>query len=392
MPAAAKARWLALLIIALGALTLGAAYTYKPPAQKKPQVSAKPVVQTLPLTLADYPLTIRSQGTVQPRNSTTLVTEVAGEVIDIASVFEAGGLFKRGDVLLRIDPHDYQVAVQQAEAALAGAKARLAEELGKAEVARREWASLIKQGRKPTDLALRKPYVDQAKAAVDSAQADLAAAERKLARTQIRAPYDGMVQNRQADLGQYVNLGTALGQVFATDSAEVRLPIADQQLPFLYSSAQHSVAHQQAVNLSAQFGEQSVSWPARIVRSEATVDERNRMHYLVARIDDPYNLRASSTAPALKVGSFVQAAISGEPLTQVYRLPRSLLRGDNQLLVADRDDRLQQRTLTLLRSTGQYIYFRSGTEPGDRAIQTALELPVPGTALQVNPATQQATP
>ncbi|MCJ8167878.1 efflux RND transporter periplasmic adaptor subunit [Atopomonas sediminilitoris] len=378
-------RWLAALIVLLGAAILSAAIVFKPEAPKKPQPNRLPLVDVLPLSAADITLSVYSQGSVQARNATALVAEVAGEVIELAPAFEAGGVFAQGDVLLRIDPHDYQVAVQQADAALASASAKLAEELGRAEVARREWASLIKQGRKPSDLALRKPFVDQARAAVSSSTADLAAAKRKLARTQIRAPYAGMVRQRQADLGQYMNIGTPLGMIFATEVAEIRLPIPEHELPFLYSANAQSLASQQPVSLSAQYGGTRVEWPAHIVRSEGTVDERNRMHYLVAQVSDPYALAPNNPLPPLKVGSFVQARIEGQTLQQVYRAPRTLLRGDRQLLVADADNRLQLRTLTLLRSSQRWLYFQQGTQAGDRAVLTALELPVPGTLVQIKP-------
>ena len=242
---------------------------------------------------------------------------------------------------MRIDPTNYDVAVDQAVALL---KQRQIEFDGAEQLrnegyrAESEWAS--------------------AGAALASAKADLVKANRNLERTVIRLPYDGMVRSKETDLGQYVNTGTRLGVTFATDHAEVRLPLTDQDLAFVELPAAGSAATGSAataggplVDLSAVQRGDIAHWPARIVRTEGVVDETNRVTYAVARIEDPYRRSTGSEARSpLPMGTFVAASIEGTTVQNVIRVPRSSLRGNNQLLFVDEDSRLRIGTVDVLRA------------------------------------------
>ena len=381
-----KNKWLgrlsALAIVVVAIMLVVALWALRPEPPKKEIPISLPLVEVQEMLPTRTQMSISSQGAVTAKNETTLVAEVSGVVRSIAKAFVAGGTFKEGDVLLRIDPRDYEVSVQQSKAALANAKAKLTEELARAEVARREWDGLYKEGKSPTDLALRIPFVDQAKASVDSAKADLAASERRLERTVIRAPYDGMVKERKVDLGQYLNIGTPMGLVFSTEVAEIRLAIPDTDIAHLMSNRPR-FAPGQSVVLSATYSGIEVDWLATIVRSEGVVDPRNRMHYLVAEVDDPYRLKPKAEGSPLKIGTFVQARIAGNEVDNVIRVPRRLLRNQNDLVVVDKDNALQFRQIDVLRTDAQYVYFINGTQAGDRALLTAIETPVSGTKVRV---------
>ena len=382
----AKSKWsgrfiaFAIVVVAIAAVFM--LWKLRPEPPKKEIPVSLPLVEVQEMTPTRTQMLISSQGAVTPKNETTLVAEVSGVVRSIANPFVAGGTFKKGDVLLRIDPRDYEVSVQQSKAALANAKAKLTEELARAEVARREWDGLYKEGKSPTDLALRKPFVEQAKAAVESAEADLAASERRLERTVIRAPYDGMVKERKVDLGQYLNVGTPMGVVFSTDVAEIRLAIPDTDIAHLMLNGPRLVPNQKVV-LSATYSGIDVDWDAKVVRSEGVIDPRNRMHYLVAEVVDPYRLNTRATGYPLKIGTFVQARIEGNEVDNVIRVPRRLLRNKNDLVVVDEKSELQFRKIDVLRTDAQNVYFINGTQAGDRALLTAIETPVSGTKMRV---------
>lgn len=380
---------IAILVAAFGLLAL--AMMLRPAPPKKPVVDTTPLVEVQPLSAQDWRIEVQSQGSVRAKHETTLVTEVAGVVRELSPRFVAGGLFKKGDVLLRIDQRDYDVAVQQAKAALASAEARLAEEQARAEVARREWESLYKEGRQPTDLALRKPFVAQAEAAIESAKADLAAAERKLERTIIRAPYDGMVRERRVDLGQYVNIGNPLGVIFATDKAEVRLPVTDTDLAFIDVQGIGQQVSTVEVRLIGTTAIDPGEWQAKLVRGEGVVDDLNRMHYFVAEVADPYGLKNKSKAP-LKVGAFVDARITGRLVDAVYTVPRRLIRQNQQLLVVDAEQTLQFRQVELLRTDSERAYFKNGIQAGDQAVLTAMETPVAGTKVRLQNGSAEQPP
>jgi biotin carboxyl carrier protein len=175
---------------------------------------------------------VLSQGSVRPRTQTTLVAEVAGRIVSVSSNFIAGGFFRSGEMLLQIDPSDYETALLRAEANLAARRAQLADQKARSEQALKDWNNLGRQG-EPSDLTLRKPQLAEAEAAVQAAEAELQEAKRDLQRTRIKVPYDGLVRSKAVDVGQYVTPGTPLGVTFSVDTAEVRLPLSSGDIAYL---------------------------------------------------------------------------------------------------------------------------------------------------------------
>lgn len=343
------------------------------------------LVEVLPIVTESLVFTVESQGTVRPRTVTTLVAEVSGKITSVSPNYVVGGFFHKGDVLLQIDPSDYQTAVKRAEANLAGRKAQLAQEQARVEQATRDWQNLGRDST-PSDLVLRKPQLAEAQANVDAAEADLQKAERDLYRTRIRVPYDGLVKEKAADIGQFVSLGTRLGVTFAIDVAEVRLPLVSSDLIYLNlpSATGSENTELPRVRLLADSGNTSKEWQGRIIRTEGVVDERSRVIYAVAEIKDPYGVLGESRENPLPVGTFVHAVIDGIYGENLAVLPRHVLRYDNTVLVADMDKKLQIRSVDVARSTPYYVYIKSGIEDGDRVITTAIGAAIPGTRLAIS--------
>lgn len=331
---------------------------------RKDSESRPMLVEVVEIEPVSAQFTIRSQGVVRPVTQTVLSAEVSGAIVEISPGFVAGGVFREGEVLLRIDPTNYAVAVKQAEALV---KQRQIEYDGA--------SKLRSQGyRAESEYA-------SAAAALASAEAELVRARRNLERTAIRLPYDGIVRSKDADVGQFVNPGTRLGVTFATDHAEVRLPLTDQDLafvdlPYAAEIAAASEASGPQVVLSAvQRGRQS-QWPARIVRSEGVVDESSRVTYAVARVADPYRLKSEGNP--LPVGTFVSASIEGNATDNLMRVPRYALRGSDQLLFVDEENILRIRNVQVVRADAEYAYLGQGVRSGERVIITTLESPING--------------
>jgi RND family efflux transporter MFP subunit len=353
----------AILTVAAGlAVGLGKGFRQEP--SKREVDDRALLVDVLQLETLSAQLSIRSQGTVLPRTQTLLGAEVGGTIVAISPKFIPGGVFQAGEVLLRIDPTDYEVAVRQAEALV---KQRRIEFDGA--------EKLRQQGyRAEAEYA-------SAAAALASADAELTRARRNLERTEIRLPYEGMVLSKEADLGQFVAPGTRLGVTFATDYAEVRLPLTDQDLAFIDLPTATEVAATGAsvgpqVTLSATRMGKPAKWQARIVRSEGVVDEKSRVTYAVARINDPYRLHEPGIP--LPVGTFVTADIAGRTMTDVIRVPRSALRAASQLLVVDDDNRIRIRDVDIVRADARYAYIGTGVEAGERIAISAIETPLNG--------------
>ena len=364
-------RFLIIAGILLAAVAIATAMVrMKPPPPKKEVVDLDPLVEVLVLENMTANFEVTSQGTVRPRTETVLSAEVSGTITRISPKFIAGGVFDAGEVLLRIDPTNYSVAVDQAEALV---KQRQIEYDGASKLRERGY-------RAESELA-------SAAAALASAKAELVRARRNLERTYIRLPYEGIVRSKESDLGQFVNPGTRLGIVFSTDYAEVRLPLTDLDLAFVNLPGATDIAESgetdagPVVTLTATQKGRQQSWQARVVRTEGVVDESSRVTYAVARIDDPYALHSNNVP--LPVGTFVSATIAGSEAENVIRVPRSVVRGSDELIFVDDDSKLRIRQVSIIRGDANFVYLGGGAEVGERVVVTSLETPINGMAVRV---------
>ncbi len=369
-------KFLPYAIVAGAVVVMFALAALRPKPPQRPVTPTVTAVEVVRAEAASQGFIVNAQGTVQPRTQTTLVSEVAGTVLEVSPKFAAGGFLRRGELLLRVDPKDYEVAVSRAEAALANRRALLAQEQARADQAARDWNALQRPGT-PNPLVLRTPYVAEAEANVRAAEADLAAARINLDRTRVRAPFDGLLREKRADVGQFLNVGAVIAIFAATDVAEVRLPLTEADLAVVELGEGSGVP----VTLSALGG--AGPWPGRLVRTEGTLDERTRVMHAVAEIADPYALDAEAGRIPLHFGSFVEVALPARLDREVIAVPRQALRGMDQLLIVGPSDRLDLRRVEVVRSDQQHVYVGNGLEAGERVVTTVIESPVAGMPLRV---------
>ncbi len=328
---------------------------------------------------------VQAQGTVSPLQQTALAAEVEGRIVEVADNFNVGGFLRQGDVLLRIDPRNYEAHLARAEAALRSAESELLQERGRADVARREWERLpagSQRSDEARDLYLRKPQLAQAEAELLSAAADVNTARDDLERTAVRAPYDALIGAKHSELGHYVTPGTGLAEIFAVAMAEVRLPIPQTRLTYLDLPEVASDVGGAQIDLYTDVGGDLTHWTARLHRSEGVFDERSRALFAVARIDDPYALNSPGREP-LRIGTFVNASIQGRPMPGLVALPRYVLRAGDMVAVVDDNNLVRNRKVTTLRASGDFIYVSSGLENGDLVILTALDSTLTGAEVAV---------
>jgi len=354
-------------------------------SEKKPEKESAVLVETVEARLRSLNLSVVSQGTVRPRTETVLVAEVPGKIVAVSPNFIAGGFFHQGEVLLQIDDSDYHTGVKRAQAELASRKAQYADQKARSDQALKDWKNLGREG-EPSDLTLRKPQLAEALAAVQAAEADLQKAERDLMRTSVKLPYEGLVRTKQVDIGQYVAPGTPLGVTFSIATAEVRLPLSSRDMAYLQlpSATNLQQAHRPKVRLTADSSGISGEWQAEIIRTEGVVDEASRVIYAVAEIVDPYAVLGQSHQSELRVGTFVRAEIQGLRADNVIVLPRSVLRPDDTVLVANKERKLEIRPVDVLRAEPETVYISNGLDPGERVITTVMDSPIPGTLLAIN--------
>ncbi len=344
----------------------------KPPQEKEP-VDNTPIVAVEPISLAPMTLMVDSYGVVKPKYETELVAQVSGQIVELSPTFVRGGFVKAGQLLARIDPNDYEAALIDAEATMASARASLEKERAQGQVAEREWKQITDTS--PTELSLRKPQLAQEIARVKAAQALILRAKRNLERTEIRAPYDAMIDSRNVGLGSFVGTGSMLGKLLGTALAEVRLPVADNQLEFLVAQGKDAT-----VNLIGTFAGRETIWPAKIARSEGVIDSKSRMSYLVAEFHDPYALSDNNQQTQLRFGSYVTAEIVGIEIAQATRVPRYLVE-NNRVALLDSDSTLHYSEVNVVRQDGQNVIISGGLADGDQLIVSALDYPVDGMKL-----------
>ena len=352
------------------------------------QAPPKPALLVDVATAHRQPVTfvVHSQGAVTARTQTTLVSEVSGQIVEVAPAFVSGGFFKRGDVLVRIDPRNYETALKRARSEAAQAQTKVATEHALAGYAYQDWQrlrSLDAAQRPASDLALRKPQLAEAVAGLDFAEANLQKAEEDLNRTVIRAPYDGLVRSKRADVGQFVNMGTALADTFAIDYAEVRLPLPQNELQYLDLPASGSDDFL-PVTLNADVGGVPNTWEGRIVRTEGVFDPQSRVLHVVAQVDDPYRTTLDGDGEPLRIGTFVTAAIEGRAGGDLFVIPRHSLQRGQTLWLVQEDMTIAPRDLEILRSDEEFAYVVSGLNGGDRYTVTPPEQPLPGMSVRIN--------
>lgn len=364
----------AVLFVALG-MAYGLLATAPSPEQVEPEQVAT-AIRVREAEIGDLRLSVRSQGSVTPRTESALIPEVSGRVDWVSPNLVPGGFFNEGEVLLKLDARDLRASLERSRAALARAEAEA--EHAKFEMARLQ--KLVKENltsQASLESAIRAKRVSDA-AAIE-AKVAVQQAERDLVRTEIKAPYEGLVRSKNVDVGQFVSRGNSIGTIYAADSVEVRVPIADSQLAFLDLPlgvrGELPEQYQAAVTLSTFYGGQHYEWHGKLVRTEAEIDTRTRMVHAVVRVDE--NTSAPSEKPALPVGLFVNATISGRMAEDVVVLPRAALRNQSQVLVVDAENRLRYRNVDLLRFEQDSVVIQGGIEAGELVnlspIQTVID-------------------
>jgi len=346
----------------------GALQLKKPPLEKD-KVDNTPLVTVKVINNQPVDFSVGSYGVVKSQFETDLVAQVSGEVIYLSNKFVRGGFVKKGEVLAKIDASDYEAALIDANASIASAKAALVLEKAHADVAKEQWRKI--KGSKPTALSLREPQVAQEKARLLSSQAGLKRAKRNLERTVIRAPYDALIHRRLVSLGSYASIGSVLGKTYSTAIAEVRLPVADNELQYLVNSGKNA-----PVTINATLAGQAQQWRGLVVRNEGVIDERSHMNYLVVQINDPYQLKSKNTEK-LRFGTYITALISGKKFPSIAVIDRHLLT-DSQVAIVDQQKKLRFQKVNVARILDGKAYINEGLNDGMQVITSALDYPLEG--------------
>jgi RND family efflux transporter MFP subunit len=327
------------------------------------------VVRAIAVEQGNHNVIVIGQGTVTPLRQISLVPQVTGKVIEVSESLVNGGVFSKGDVLICIDPADYEAAVTLAKAKVKDSESALRLAAEESAAAREEWRLLYgdDKAKKIPSLVAKRPQLAAARAALDASRASLEQAELNLERTQIKAPFNGRVASESVDIGQYVSPGQSLATLYSTDAAEVVLPLADEDL-FWFNVPGFTPGDgdgSQAI-VQATVAGRPLTWQGRVVRSAGMVDEKTRTIDVVVRVEKPYEKK-----PPLAAGLFVRVEIQGKALNGATVLPRTSLHDGNVVWVVA-DGKLIFRKVKVARIEGDRVVIESGLEEGEQVVTTPL--------------------
>jgi len=395
-----------LVVLAAGGGAFAALLKSRPEPQRKQVAQRGVLVEVIEAKSSRKQLTVRAQGTVRPAQQVVVMPQVGGRVIWQSKELVPGGRFKRGQPLLKVDSRDYKLALEQQAVNVDRARLEVEIEAGRRKIARQEWdiigedANATQQDRA---LALRRPQMDAAKAAVEAARSAQAQARLALVRTGLSAPFNALVQTENVDLGQLVSPASQLAVLVGTDAYWVQVAVPIEQLPWLDVPG---------LNVGEDDGSEARVWKevggarvervGKLVRLLGDLDSVGRLGRVLVEVKDPLRLKHNGTAKAAMtapteaeppakvelpflIGSFVNVDIEGRAIQEVVELPRKALREGNQVFICGADDKLVVRQVDIVWRTRDSVLVRAGVNAGDQVIVSRVPGATPGLKLRRAP-------
>ncbi len=358
------------LIVAAGVAVAVILATSRKAPERRRQPRLGPLVEAIRVHPGTVPVIVTGNGTVRAKVSTQLIPQVAGRIVSLHPALVAGGFFRAGEVLVTIDPADYELAVKRAQATVTRAEVQLELARADARIAAREWERSHPGQEPPSPLVVKKPQLQQAEAELAAARADLEKARLDLARTRLSLPFDGRVVSKSADVGQYVAPGQTVATVYGTAVMEIPVPLQDADLAWFAIPGRPGGRGARA-EVSALFGGRRRHWRGRVVRTEGEIDPQTRMVHVVVEVAQP-----PVPAPGafnLLPGMFVGVAIHGRSLEHAFTIPRFAVHQGTVAWVV-RNGRLRFKKIRIARYDGDTAVVTGGLADGDVVVTSQLEV------------------
>lgn len=351
----------------------------KPRAGRREAMRVIPVVEVMNLAAENRQVNIECAGTVIAADEMDVQPLVAGQILKVHPDLVEGGVIKAGEVLAEIDPADYELQVAQQQAALDKAESALRLEQGQQAVAEREWELLGDEGasRKDRELALRKPQLKAAQAAVDAARASLEQAKLNVARARVTAPANGVVAAVYADAGDRAVPGQPIARIVSTDRYYVRGSVPVNALRWIDVSSGRD-ASPAAIQLSS-----GAVREGRVVRLLPDLEAGSRMARILVELRDPLDMSGNSLDGKVLLGDYVRVTVKGRELKDVLSVPLEVLRDGRELWWLDGDARLHIQPVDIVWMGRSEVYVSNGNPDGWRLIVSDLGTPIEGMELRI---------
>ena len=371
-----NSRYLPIIIIFFGFFISFLISSFEPQPNKGIEIP-KPtaVFYEMPIK-KDVILKVNTNGEVRSVTEINVIPQVSGRIVEVADEFIDGGNIKKDQPLIWIDNRDYKLAVISADSRVAQAKKLLEREIAESELAKKDWEELGEGEASP--LTLRIPQLEEARAILNAAEADLEKAKLNLERTIISLPFDGLIKRKNAGIGQYVNAGSILGSAFSTEKVLIPLPLTDTELSYLglpLGYEAESFFKGPKVIFKSFVSRKNIEWIGRITRISGSIDSQTRLVYAYAEVLNPYDAE-----PPLAIGTYVDAEIEGSFIMDGYLVSISAIKNENKIYIIDQNNKLRIKEIEIAGTDGDNVIVK-GISDKDRVIVSTLNSGIEGMEL-----------
>jgi RND family efflux transporter MFP subunit len=358
----------------------------EPPRAEKPLEGT--LVEVIQIGTSRHEVDLHAKGTVIPAQEIILQPELGGRVIWQSSELVAGGRFKADQPIVRIDPRDYQLAVESFRSQVKRARLDLRIEARRGEVAKREWKAFgeMDVSDEQRALAQREPQLEASRLDLKAAQSSLKKAQLDLNRTTLRAPFNAMVVRENVDTGQLINPQTSVATLVGTDEYHVQVSVPVSSLRIARVRTADTPGSETRV--IQRVGQETIERPGEVIRQLPDLDPGGAMARVLVSIENP--LGQAGDLPLL-LGSFVDVAIGAQPIDDAIRLPRVALRNGRNVYVMNEHDLLEIREIQIAWTEPDAVLVTAGLGPNERVITSRIATPVPNMLLRTA-APASATP
>ncbi|MGI9452542.1 MAG: efflux RND transporter periplasmic adaptor subunit [Geminicoccaceae bacterium] len=376
-------------------------------------------------------------GSVEPARTWDAVAQVSGRVDEVHSSFINGGTVAKDDVLVRIAPDDYELAIAQAHSQIESAAAEIeemnlsGETIGRSlEIEREAFAIAQRELERQRDLAERNTVAASVVEAQESsmlaqrakvqdlenqllllpsklkaleqskvvAEAALEIAVLNLKRTVITAPFDARIAQADVEVSQYVGTGTTMGSLDGIAAAEIDVQISPRQMAgfarLAFAGRDPSTNNPAGrvprnaglgAKVHVAFPGTGQGWDAEVTRISDTVDPETRSIGVIVSVPEPYGQVRPGERPPLIKGMFTEVELHAPAVEDVILLPRTAIR-DGKVMIADPDDRLALAHVTVVYTYDDVAVLRVGLDAGTRVVVSDPAPAIEGMLLEPIPA------
>lgn len=370
--------------IALAALLVSLA----PEPERRDPPSHVPFVQTAAVAAGVGAIPVHGAGVVRPVAEVDLAPQVGGRVVWVDPALRSGGRVTAGQVLFRLDAADYELGVLQAEAALEARRVELLKAEKAAAIAADEYERFAARAGAAalpaTPLVLHQPQLEAARTALRREEGAVAHAKLALARTQVTAPFDGIVREESVETGQLMTAHVPVGRIFSTAAVEVVVPLSDAEASLIPGLWQDGGSERAEAMVHAEYGDVRGSWRGVVDRALASLDETTRTIEVIVRVPNPFAVSEATEHPhpPLLVGKFAEVTIDGTAPGGYFRLRRAALQPGDEVWCLREDGTVRIVPVRVLQRLDDDVYVTGPLDANEPAIVGGIRFATDGMAVR----------